>query len=88
MGNVLCGIVPTDMVCSKEDQTIAEKEKILISLKHYNSHIIDKKIHNTQPGENDDADRHFPLSMPVPYTLVNNEPNQPYSLNEQKIYAN
>lgn len=97
MGNALCGIVPTDMVCQREDQNFIENEKNLICLKHYNSQIIDKKL-NEKNGiamvqqrnrENEDGTyRNFPLSMPAQFTLVNHDTNPPYSLNEQKILVN
>ena len=95
MGNALCGIVPTDMVCHTEDQNNIENEKNLICLKHYNSQIVDKKIGNKEGislmtshyrnrPDNEGSYKPVAISMPVEYAIERND-RPPYSLNEQNI---
>ena len=93
MGNALCGIVPTDMVCNRDEQIQFENEKNLISLNHYNSQIVDKKLagislfnqmRNNRPNDENEERGQMALSMPVRYTIEH--PDKPlYSLNEKDI---
>jgi len=90
MGNALCGIVPTDMVCQREEQIQFENEKNLISLNHYNNQIVDKKLagisllKNRPNTEYEESYKPMALSMPVRYTIEQND-KPAYSLNEQNI---
>lgn len=99
MGNALCGIVPTDMVCHREEPNEMENEKNLTCLKHYNSQIVDKRLaiqhgmslythnNNNRTTEMNENYRNLAVSMPERYALEpNNRP--PYSLNNQNIYVN
>ena len=92
MGNALCGIVPTDMVCHYEEQIQSENEKNLICLKHYTSQIVDKKLYfkNVVPrireNENEENDKQIALSMPVRCIVEQNEKSA-YSMNDHNIYV-